>query len=69
MNEGAWVQVFFDEEEQERIKKYLKDNEVNGKVVRSTEIRDKLFPFISENAKDNAAFEIQVILGRAYTGR
>jgi hypothetical protein len=72
MNEGAWVQVFFDEEEQQRIKdelEYLSKIRGNGKIVRSTEIRDRLFPFISKNAKENAAFEIQVILGRAYTGR
>ena len=64
---NGWIQVVFDDEEQNKIKKYLKDNETNGRTVRSTEIRDALFPDISKTAKDNAAHEIQVILGRAWS--
>ena len=66
---STWIQVVFNEDEKEKIKKYLKDNENASRTVSSTEIRDTLFPDISENAKKNAAHEIQVILGRAYYGR
>ena len=66
-NKGKWNQVVFNEDEKEQIKKYLEDNK--NREVSSTEIRDILFPDISEKAKDNAAWEIQVILGRAYNGR
>jgi hypothetical protein len=65
-NRGTWIQVVFNEEEKQKIKKYLNDN--SSRTVLSTEIRDKLFPDISQKAKDNAAHEIQVILGRAYSG-
>ena len=66
---GTWIQVVFNEDEKEKIKKYLKDNETTSRPVSSTEIRDMLFPDISEKAKNNAAYEIQVILGRVYNGR
>ena len=65
-NKGAWIQVVFNEDEKEQIKKYLENNK--NRTVSSTEIRDKLFPDISEKAKNSAAYEIQVILGRAYSG-
>jgi len=35
----------------------------------STDIRENLFPKISEKAKDNANYKIQIVLGRAYAGR
>ena len=50
-------------------KKKIKDYLEKNKTSTSTEIRDNLFPDISEQARDNAAYEIQVILGRAYNGR
>ena len=66
VDKGTWIQVEFDDEEKKKIKKYLDDN--SSRTVSSTEIRDNLFPDISQRAKDNAAYEIQVILGRAYRG-
>ena len=64
-DKNTWIQVVFDDDEKKKIKDYLEKN----KTSTSTEIRDNLFPDISEQAKDNAAYEIQVILGRAYNGR
>ena len=49
-----------------KIKTYLANN--SGRTVASTEIRDKLFPNMPDKIKDNAAYEIQVVLGRAYSG-
>ena len=65
-NKGTWIQVVFNEDEKEQIKKYLEDNK--SREVSSTEIRDNLFPGISEKANNSAEYEIQVILGRAYSG-
>jgi hypothetical protein len=62
IDKTTWIQVVFNEEEKQKIKEYIADN--SERIVESTEIRDKLFPDISLRAKDNAAYEIQVILGR-----
>ena len=62
-----WTQVVFTEEEKDKIRKYIDDNP--NRIVRSTEIRDNLFPDMRDELKDNAAWEIQVVLGRGYSGR
>jgi len=62
---NAWEQVVFDEEDKEKIRQYLKANPGSS----STTIRDELFPGMDEKNKNNAAYEIQVVLGRAYAGR
>jgi hypothetical protein len=66
VNKGTWSQVVFNDEEKAKIKQYVIDN--SDRTVPSTEIRDNLFPDMSNDVKDNAAYEIQVVLGRAYSG-
>jgi hypothetical protein len=62
-----WTQVVFTEEEKDKIHKYIADNP--NRIVSSTEIRDNLFPDMRDELKENAAWEIQVVLGRGYSGR
>ena len=62
----SWDQVVYTDEEKEKIKTYLANNP--GRTVMSTEIRDNLFPNMPIKIKDNAAHEIQVVLGRPYSG-
>uniref|UniRef100_A0A6C0D654 Uncharacterized protein n=1 Tax=viral metagenome TaxID=1070528 RepID=A0A6C0D654_9ZZZZ len=66
-NKGTWAEVDFTEEEIQAIKDY--NNANKPRIVPSTEIRDKLFPEMSESAKGNAAYKIQIILNRVYNGR
>jgi hypothetical protein len=64
-NRGTWTQVIFDEEEKQKIREY-----VIGKssFISADTILDDLFPNMRNEIKSNAAYEIQVILGRAYAG-
>jgi hypothetical protein len=66
VDKGTWNQVVFDEEDKQKIKEYLANSK--NRWTESTEIRDALFPNISEKAKDNAAHEIQSVLGRGAAG-
>ena len=60
VNHATWSTVEFDETEKRNIKNYLKEHP--GSL--STTIRENLFPNMSENLKQNANYEIQVVLGR-----
>jgi hypothetical protein len=62
---GTWKQVIYSDEAKRQIKQYL-ENYPNSS---STFIMDKLFPTMQPDLKQNAAHEIQVVLGRAYAGR
>ena len=64
-DKGHWKQVVYSEESKDRIKKILEENP----GIRSTAIRDQLFPDMDPALKDNAEYEIQVVLGRDYHGR
>ncbi len=62
---SKWIEITFTEEEKEKIRQYLKYHPNSS----STTIRDALFKDIPILGKDNAAWNIQVVLGRAYSGR
>ncbi len=62
---GTWKQVIYSEEAKRQIKQYLQTYPNSS----STLILDILFPTIPKNFKQNAAYEIQVVLGRDYAGR
>jgi hypothetical protein len=62
---GTWKQVIYSDEAKLQIKQYL-ENYPNSS---STLILDSLFPTMQPDLKQNAAYEIQVVLGRAYAGR
>ena len=61
---GQWDKVVYTTEEQDAIRNYL----ATHPQASSVDIRDALFPDIPDKLKPNAAWEIQVILGRAYSG-
>jgi hypothetical protein len=61
---GQWDKVVYTTEEQDAIRNYL----VTHPQASSVDIRDALFPDIPDKLKPNAAWEIQVILARAYSG-
>jgi len=62
---GTWKQVIYSEEAKLQIKQYLQ----NYPNCSSTIILDNLFPTMQPHLKQNAAYEIQVVLERAYIGR
>jgi len=64
---GTWKQVIYTDEEKKNIQTYLDNNSAN-RTVESTEILANLFPGMPDEIKGNAAHEIQVVLGRAYSG-
>lgn len=70
-DKGTWSQVTFTEEEKQDIRDYAEKYAKNyrSRTVPSTVIRDSLFPRMPEKLKNNAAWEIQVVLGRDYSGR
>ena len=61
----TFSQVIYDETDKKKITDYFNTN----KEASATDIRDALFPEMDEKYKENAAYEIQVVTGRAYTGR
>ena len=65
-----YKEVEFTNDEIENIKN--KEREIraaNGyRVVYSTEILEQLFPDMPDNAKNSANYQIQVALGRVYSG-
>ncbi len=61
----TFFQVIYDETDKKKITDYFNTN----KEASATDIRDALFPEMDEKYKKNAAYEIQVVTGRAYTGR
>ena len=67
----TYKQIMFTEED--KILIIAKHNELKkshtNNTVSSTQIRDELFPDIPPDAKENAASEIQSVLGRGYSGR
>jgi N-acetylmuramoyl-L-alanine amidase CwlA len=63
---GTWIQVVFDEKDKQKIKEYFANK--NDRWLETTEIRDELFPKISDKGKANAAYEIQLILKRGAAG-
>ena len=62
---GTWKQVIYSDEAKRQIKQYLQTYPNSS----STIILDSLFPTMQPDSKQNAAYEIQVVLGRAYAGR
>jgi hypothetical protein len=60
-DKGNWKQVVFSSNAKIEIIKYLQEYPNSS----STVIRDNLFPNIHEDLKNKAAYEIQIILGRA----
>uniref|UniRef100_A0A6C0HJ08 Uncharacterized protein n=1 Tax=viral metagenome TaxID=1070528 RepID=A0A6C0HJ08_9ZZZZ len=62
---GTWKQVIYSDEAKEQIKQFIQTYPNTS----STVILDRLFPTMQKELKHNAAYEIQVVLGRAYCGR
>jgi len=61
----TWKQVIYSDEAKAQIKQFLQ----TYPNVSSMVILDRLFPTMQKELKQNAAYEIQVVLGRAYCGR